>query len=233
MTSDLKNPAQRSYSEIDHDTWRRLVTRQLAVIQDIAPRMYWDGFARLQLDQQRLPVQDAMSERLFSLVGWRLTNAQDEYLKPVDWFIHLGQRHFPVTDYIRTPADFEFTPLPDLFHEYFGHLAWMTLPRYNVIVDRFARKYLASDERERLIISNIWWFTIEFGLIREEGIIRPFGAGLFSSPGECQRSLAATERHHPFTIEGTAHATAKPYAYHDDYFVLDGFEQLEAVTADW
>ncbi len=229
----LKSAPQRSYSETDHDTWRRLVARQLALVKDLAPPMYWEGFERLQLDQQRLPVQDVMSERLNKLVGWQLSNAQDEYLKPVDWFIHLRERHFPVTDYIRIPEDIEFTPLPDLFHEYFGHLAWMTLPRYLNIVDRITRKYLAASEEERPLVANFWWFTTEFGLIREDGKVRPFGAGILSSPGEFQYSMAHTELHQPFTVERAMHGTAKPYAFHDEYYVIDGFDQLEAVTADW
>src|SRR6185437_1645976 len=79
--STLKDAPQRQYSETDHDTWRRLIARQLSLVQDYAPQMYWEGFERLQLDQQRLPVQDQMSERLFNLVGCRLSNAQAEYLK--------------------------------------------------------------------------------------------------------------------------------------------------------
>ena len=229
----LKDAPQRAYSDVEHDTWRRLIARQMALIKDAAPQMYWDGFERLQLDQQRLPVQTQMSDHLNGLVGWQLSNAQDEYLKPVDWFIHLGEHHFPVTDYIRIPADIEFTPLPDLFHEYFGHLAWMTLPRYNVIVERFSRKYLAATEEERPILANLWWFTIEFGMIREDGKVRPFGAGLLSSPGEFQYAMAHPELHVPFTIETAGHAISKPYAFHDQYFVLDGFTHLEAATEGW
>jgi phenylalanine-4-hydroxylase len=230
---DLKGAPQRSYSDVDHDTWRRLIARQLALVKDLAPDMYWEGFARLQIPQDHLPVQDEMSDRLYHLAGWRLSNAQDEYLKPIDWFVHLSHKHFPVTDYIRPPQDIDFTPLPDLFHEYFGHLSWMTLPRYNVVVDRFARKYMASNDEERLVISNLWWFTIEFGMVRENGKVKPFGAGLLSSPGEFQYSQRETQRWKPFTIEGAAKATAKPYAFHDEYFILDGFEHLEAATAEW
>src|SRR5262249_44132126 len=145
----------------------------------------------------------------------------------------LGAKHFPVTDYIRPPEDILFTPLPDLFHEYFGHLAWMTLPRYLNVVDRITRKYLASNEEQRLIIANLWWFTLEFGLIRDEGKVRPFGAGIFSSPGEFEYALSHTELHEPFTIEGASKATARPFAFHEQYFVLDGFEHLEAATEGW
>ena len=231
--TDLKGAPQRSYSETDQDTWRRLCVRQLALVQDKAPAMYWDGFARLGLDQQHLPIQEEMSARLQGISGWQLSNAQAEYLKPLDWFIHLNNHYFPVTDYIRPPQDIEFTPLPDLFHGYFGHLAWMTLPRYNAIVDRITRRYLAADDAGRTVVSNLWWFTIEFGLLRENGRVCPFGAGLLSSPGELQFALSETQRHKPFTYEGAATATAKPFAFHDEYFVLDGFEQLESLTEGW
>lgn len=230
---DLKGRPQRTYSDVDHDTWRRLFAMQLSLVKDHAPTMYWEGFDRLQLDQQRLPAQEVMSQRLNDMVGWQLSNAQDEYLKPIDWFIHLDSKYFPVTDYIRQPNDIEFTPLPDLFHEYFGHLAWMTLPRYNAIVERFARQFISAPIADRQVLSNLWWFTTEFGLIRENGMVRPFGAGLLSSPGEFQYAMQHTELHRPFTVEGAAAATSKPFAFHDEYFVLDGFEQLEEITANW
>lgn len=234
MSYHLKDAPQRTYSDVDQDTWRRLVARQLRVLGDNLPAMYREGFARLELPQDHLPVQEVMSDRLHGLVGWQLSNAQDEYLGHRDWFIHLSQRHFPVTDYIRVPEHFDFTPLPDLFHEYFGHLAWMTLPRYNAIVDRFARRFLASETKaEQDRVANLWWFTLEFGLIREDGVVKPLGAGVLSSPGEYLYAMESTHLHHPFTIEAAAKAQARPYAYHEEYYILDGFEHLEAVTADW
>ncbi len=234
MTYHLKDAPQRSYSEVDQDTWRRLCARQLALVDGHLPALYQEGLARLELPLDRLPVQEMMSERLHQLTGWRLSNAQDEYLGHLDWFIHLSQQHFPVTDYIRKPEHLEFTPLPDLFHEYFGHLAWMTLPRYNEVVNRFTRHFLAADTKaERDAIADLWWFSIEFGLVREGGEVKPFGAGILSSPGEFQHAMQSPELHRPFSQEGASAAQARPYAFHEQYFVLDGFEQLEAMTANW
>jgi len=91
---DLAGPPQREYSETDHDTWKRLIERQLKLIDSIAPAMLLGGICPIKFRQKPAARTNKMSAQLNELVGWQLSNAQDEYLKPVDWFIHLENKHF-------------------------------------------------------------------------------------------------------------------------------------------
>src|SRR5262249_33918490 len=153
MTAQEKLVSLHTYSEEDHLTWATLVERQSALVADRACRMFKEGFPRLQLDPKRLPDPRVVSERIKSLTGWTLGDAQNEYLGPTDWFEHLNEFRFPVTNYIRRPHELEFTPNPDLFHEYFGHLAFFTDQYFADTAQMFGPLYLSAvNERQQLEI---------------------------------------------------------------------------------
>jgi phenylalanine-4-hydroxylase len=161
------------------------------------------------------------------MVGWTLADAQNEYLSRDEWFEHLVNRRFPVTDYIRRPDELEFTPLPDLFHEYFGHLAFFTDQAYADMSERYGQIYARTrDEEQRAAIQRLWWYSIEFGLIREGGGLRVLGAGLLSSPGELAHALGDDVARVDFEIAEVAATPQAIHSYHDRYFVIDSMAQL-------
>jgi Phenylalanine 4-hydroxylase (EC 1.14.16.1) len=181
-----------SYTEQDHETWATLYREQMKRVPDYACELFLRGLPRLQFDPDRLPDPQAISARLHRETGWSLSDAQNEYLNAVEWFEHLRERRFPVTNYIRKPEELEFTPLPDVFHDYFGHLAYFTDPYFADLAQAFAPLFFAGDARQQLEISRLWWYTTEFGLIREGGKLKAFGAGLISSIAEMQKRLPQT-----------------------------------------
>lgn len=210
------------YSEEDHDTWHKLCVRQSELVNPVACRAFHEGMAKLQLDFKRLPDRDLMARRINGFTGWTLADAQNEYLGPTEWFEHIAACRFPVTDYIRRPHELDFTPLPDLFHEYFGHLAFFTDPEFAGIARRYGEVYLkARTDEQRLAIARLWWYGIEFGFVREDGDLKIVGAGLLSSPGELQHALKPDTPRHPFDIDRVAAKPGAAYSYHDEYFILD------------
>jgi phenylalanine-4-hydroxylase len=216
-----------NYSEEDHDTWRRLCERQIDLVRDVACREFLVGFPRLQLDFKRLPDRDVMSAHIHKLSGWTLTDAQNAYLGPTEWFEHLDARRFPVTDYIRRPHELDFTPLPDLFHEYFGHLAFFTDQQFGDLARHFGTVYLrAKTEEQQLAIARLWWYTTEFGFIRENGELKILGAGLFSSPGELAHALRDETPKHPFDINRVAQTPGAAYSFHEQYFIVDSLDHV-------
>ncbi|NJM05853.1 amino acid hydroxylase [Candidatus Gracilibacteria bacterium] len=221
------------YSEQDHHTWAALYARQLPQAEQRGCRLFRDGLQRLRLDPQRLPDPCDVSDRLFELSGWTLGDAQNAYLGPTEWFEHIAERRFPVTNYIRQPHEIDFTPLPDLFHEYFGHLAFFTDRRFGDIAQAFGPLYLAADERQRLEIARLWWFTTEFGLLYEDGELRALGAGLLSSIGEMQKAFAPATQRIPFAIRRAAETASAVYEMHQIYFILDGVEQIVAIIRQY
>jgi phenylalanine-4-hydroxylase len=226
MTTTLAPPAMPAYTEQDHQVWAALYARQMPLMAEHASELFLAGFPLLQLDPQRLPDPALVSERLFVLSGWTLGDAQNAYLGPTEWFEHIAERRFPVTNYIRKPDELEFTPLPDLFHEYFGHLAFFTNRRFGDIAQAFGPLYLAANERQQLEIARLWWYTTEFGLIREGGRLKAFGAGLLSSPGELRKAFDPATPRYPFDIRRAAEAPSAVYEMHSGYFILESLEHI-------
>lgn len=219
VNEKLTHPA---YTDEDHETWAKLCARQMALVEQVACKAFLDGFPRLGLDLTRLPDPGVISQRLKGMTGWTLGDAQNAYLGPTEWFEHLYAFRFPVTDYIRRPHELDFTPLPDLFHEYFGHLAFFTDQHFADTAQMFGQLYMSTDdERLHLEIARLWWFTTEFGLIREDGTLKIYGAGLLSSPGELQHALNPDTPKHAFDIRRVAETPGAAYSMHNAYFILD------------
>lgn len=226
MTTSIAPPTMPNYTEEDHRVWAALCARQLPLMERYACRLFLEGWPRLGLDVERLPDPAEISERLHRLSGWTLGDAQNAYLGPTEWFEHIAERRFPVTNYIRKMEELAFTPLPDLFHEYFGHLPFFTDRRFGDIAQAFGPLYMAADERQRLEISRLWWFTTEFGLIREGGELRAFGGGLFSSPGELAKAFAPETPRVPFDVRRAAETDSAVYEMHTLYFIVEDLEHV-------
>lgn len=223
-----------NYTEEDHDTWRRLCERQAELVRDVACRAFHEGMPRLALDFNRLPDREVMSRHIQRLSGWTLTDAQNEYLGPTEWFDHLLHRRFPVTDYIRRPHELDFTPLPDLFHEYFGHLAFFTDPVFGDMAQHFGEVYMRSrTEEQQLAIARIWWYTTEFGFIRENGELKIIGAGLFSSPGELLHALKPEVPKHEFDVRRVAQTPGAAYSFHNQYFIINSVEHITELLDEY
>ena len=226
-------PTQPSYTATDHAVWAELVRRQLAHMEERACQLFVEGWQRLALDPLRLPDPADVSARLERLSGWTLGDAQNEYLDATEWFEHIAERRFPVTNYIRPPEHIDFTPLPDLFHEYFGHLAFFTDRRFGDIAQSFGPLYLAANERQQLEIARLWWYTTEFGIIRENGALKAFGAGLYSSPGELAKAFAPDTPRVPFDVRQVAATAGAKYNMHDTYFIIDDVEHIAAILREY
>lgn len=214
------------YSVEDHDTWNKLCTRQHDLVKDVAYAEFFPGIERIELDYARVPDMARMSEQMQKLVGWTLTSAENEYLADDVWFEHLRNRRFPVTNYIRRPHELDFTPIPDLFHEYFGHLAFVSDLRFAAQAEAFGHLYYSVPEEHRKEIANFWWFSWEFGFIRQQGELKIFGAGLLSSPGELRYALSDSLPKLSFDVGQYMSIRRSPHEYHDAYFVYESFDQI-------
>ncbi|GAC1536437.1 MAG: aromatic amino acid hydroxylase [Herpetosiphon sp.] len=224
---------RRNWTDVEHKTWSMLFQRQSERIKGLSCSTFEHGMELLRYDSCHLPDPVVISQFIRSYTGWGLTSAENEYLGATEWFDHIVSRRFPVTAYIRDAKDLDFTPLPDLFHEYFGHLAFFTDRAYADIVQQFGALYLAGDCRQRTEIAKLWWFSIEFALVLEQGEKKIFGAGLLSSPGELDFALTSRVKHYPFTIERVIRAKPAAYSFHDVYFVLESIEHLKYILEDY
>ncbi|MEJ5027865.1 phenylalanine 4-monooxygenase [Comamonas sp. MYb69] len=219
-----------AYTEADHDTYRRLYARQKALLPGLASQAFIDALPSLGVED-RIPRFEDINQRLRQATGWEIV-AVPGLIPEVPFFSLLANRKFPVTDWIRKPEEFDYVVEPDIFHDLFGHVPLLFNP---VIADYVQRYGQGGLKAERLgaceMLSRLYWYTIEFGLIREQGQIRAYGAGILSSSGELQHAVTSPlPQRLPLSLERTMRTRYKIDSYQQTYFVIDDFQQLFDMT---
>ena len=219
-----------AYTEADHDTYRRLYARQKALLPGLASQAFIDALPSLGVED-RIPRFEDINQRLRQATGWEIV-AVPGLIPEVPFFSLLANRKFPVTDWIRKPEEFDYVVEPDIFHDLFGHVPLLFNP---VIADYVQRYGQGGLKAERLgaceMLSRLYWYTIEFGLIREQGEIRAYGAGILSSSGELQHAVTSSlPQRLPLSLERTMRTRYKIDSYQQTYFVIDDFQQLFDMT---
>lgn len=150
---------------------------------------YKDGFDLLKLDPKRIPTVAHLNQQITPRTGWRIERTAVRYTLADDWYQKFAQRVFLITDYLRTRDQMEFTPEPDMFHDIFGHLPYLTLEFYARIEDKFAPAYLKATQEEREVIKRLAWYSTEFGLVVEDNRFKVFGAGIISGRAEFANTI--------------------------------------------
>lgn len=216
-----------SFSEEQHAVWRDLYARQLPNVQQFACREYLDGFDILGMSAERIPSLPELNAVITPRTGWRTVRTVVRYSDAVPWYHHFAKHQFLITDYMRGRHEMDFTPEPDMFHDIFGHLPFMALPEYTALQDLFAPAFLRADDVQRENIKRLAWFSTEFGLIRENGGLKVFGAGLISSFGEIGHVMAGKTPTKPFTVENVIGYEKAIYSFNEVLFVIDSLEALK------
>jgi phenylalanine-4-hydroxylase len=223
--------AWQAYTEADHDTYRRLYERQAALVPGRACDAFLRALPHLGA-RERIPRFEDVNARLAPATGWRIV-AVPGLIPELPFFTLLANRRFPVTDWIRTPQEFDYIVEPDVFHDLFGHVPLLFDP---VFADHMQAYGQAGLKAHRLgaceLLARLYWFTVEFGLVRQADGLRAYGAGILSSPGELQYAVesAAPERL-PLDVERAMRTRYRIDSFQATYFVIDSFQELFDKTA--
>lgn len=220
-----------SYTDADHDTYRRLYERQTALLPGLACDAFIEALPSLGV-KDRIPRFEEINARLKPATGWELV-AVPGLIPERPFFDLLAHRRFPVTDWIRKPEEFDYIVEPDVFHDLFGHVPLLFNPVFADYVQRYGAGGLkAHDLGAGELLSRLYWYTIEFGLIRQPDGLRAYGAGILSSSGELRHSVS---NHQPKRIALDLLRCMRTRYKIDDfqatYFVIDSFDQLFDMTA--
>lgn len=232
MTEIVRRPFKH-FTPAEDRIWSMLWEKQIVNCRKHACKLWLDGLDALNLQPDRIPDFADLSRRLQDLTGWELVSTDVVFSDGQTWFEHLARRQFLITEYIRDEKDLLYTPLPDIWHDSFGHLPLMADRRYADYVEQFAHVALRYDKDERKSLGSLWWYTIEFGFIKEEGEMKALGAGLMSSPGEMEHALSDAVQKVPFSVEAFESISPSPHEMHRTLFILDSMAQLERSADAW
>lgn len=235
---DIHAVAVPAYSAEEHQTWARLYANQQQVLPGRACDAFLAGLAEVGFPAERIPSLASISDRIAARTGWTLMRV-DGLVPNYAFFKLLSERIFPSTDFIRRPDEIEYTPSPDMFHDLLGHAPLLLDPRFCAFFQDFGRAGVAAfenphiDPAARDWLPRIYWYTVEYGLIREASGLRIYGAGILSSPREVLYSLSDGPAKRPFDLE---QITASPYdIWHmqETLYVIDSFDQLVDAFYAW
>ncbi len=256
------------YTREDHDVWRDLFTRRWEVLEEQVSRQFIDGMKILRMTPDRIPLLndltldrdvevagggvlaagtklDGINKFLGSQSDWA-SYAVPGYLPAKSFFACLAAREFPTTVLIRPREVMDYLPEPDIFHDVFGHVPLHALRVFADFLQTYGKAaLLCEDEHHVKRLSRLFWFTVEFGLIREDGRIKVYGSGLVSSHGEAEYSLRGSwekrargpesaadcrardvAEYRPFDMERVCETDFEIDHYQPIYYVLESFEQL-------
>ena len=219
------------YTDADHDTYRRLYARQLTQLPGLACEEFITAVRELGAPQ-RIPRFDAITERLLPATGWQVV-AVPGLIPEEAFFALLAARKFPVTDWIRTPAEFDYVVEPDVFHDLFGHVPLLFNPMFADYMQAYGAGGLKASRLDACeLLARLYWYTVEFGLIATPAGLRAYGAGILSSAGELRHSVTnAGPRRIAFDLQRLMRTRYKIDSYQASYFVIGSFDELFAATA--
>ncbi len=223
----------KQFSAEESAVWRILFERQMPHARLRAARIWLEGVDLIDLSAEQIPDFEQMSARLYDLVGWKLVSTDVQYSSGQDWFEALARKEFLITEYIRDVDSLDYTPLPDIFHDAFGHLPFMAHQRYADYIHNFALAALRYTPQERKSLGSLWWYTVEFGMIPENGELKALGAGLLSSVAELKRAYTDAVQRVPYSLEAFENLAPSPHEFHHTLFILESFEQIEDAIPEW
>ncbi|MBM7069342.1 phenylalanine 4-monooxygenase [Actibacterium sp. 188UL27-1] len=216
-----------SYSAAEHDRWDRLYARSEAMLQDRAVLEFLNALKALDLSQSGIPDMAELSDRLEPLTGWRVVPVV-ELVPDAVFFDHLAHRRFPAGAFIRPEAEFDYLQEPDIFHDIFGHVPLLADPAYADFMQAYGRGGRRAMSRNMLPnLARLYWYTVEFGLMRAGDGLKIFGAGILSSVGESRFALDDPSPHRiAFDLDRVMRTDYIIDDYQQTYFVIESFQQL-------
>ncbi|HSD30876.1 MAG TPA: phenylalanine 4-monooxygenase [Gemmatimonadales bacterium] len=221
-----------AYTEEDHAVWGLLYERRMATLRHTGSRLFLEGAQWIGLRPDRVPDLTDVNARLAARTGWSAVPVTG-FLPAREFFGCLALRRFPTTVTVRPRSKLDYLPEPDIFHDVFGHVPLHAHPVFADFLQRFGRAASAAVTDEHVeAMARLFWFTVEFGLIREESETRVYGSGLISSHGDAANALGPDCDRRPFTLDAVL---AQPFEidhFQEVLFTIDSFEQLFAAVAE-
>ena len=231
---DWIEPKQTEYSTEDDAIWNDLFARQMEVLPGRAATAFLRGLEKLDLGRGGVPEFGKMSEELDALTGWSVVPVPMLIPDHV-FFWHLANRRFPAGNFIRTRETFDYIQEPDVFHDVFGHVPMLTDPVFADYMQEYGRAgWKAMRYNHLKALGALYWYTVEFGLILEQGKdLRAYGAGILSGPTEAVFSVEAESPNR--IMLNVDRVMRTDYVISDlqpTYFVIESFEDLYRQTVE-
>lgn len=225
-----KRPTQQIYSNYtksDFEVWKTLFNKQLELLKPIVSVEYLNALRTINFTQDKIPDFEEVNAILKNKTSWSL-EVVPNISEQKDFFSFLSQKKFTATCWLRTMEQLDYLEEPDMFHDVFGHVPLLCNQAYVDFFKGISDIALKNIDNPRAIelLGKLYWFTIEFGLIKEDGHVKIYGAGIISSKGETEHCLSKNAKQVPFDIQTIFDTDYRTDCIQETYFVIHSFQQL-------
>lgn len=216
-----------NYTKEDFEVWKILFERQEPQLKKYAANEYLEGLTKINFTADKIPSIEETNRLLNSITGWQLIVVPG-IIKEPDFFNLLSQKKFPATTWLRKKEQLDYLPEPDMFHDVFGHVPVLTNYHFTEFFQAIGNLGVQYLQHENIVamLGRLYWFTVEFGLIRTREELKIYGAGIISSYGETQFSLSDKPKYINYDTELIMNTSYENDHIQDTYFVINSFEQL-------
>ena len=218
-----------NYTVEDALVWKTLFERQAQNLMDKGARSYLKALDNMNeaLNEKHVPCFEDINIWFTKVTGWQI-EVVPGLIEVERFFKLLAQKKFCSSTWLRSKKNLDYIEEPDMFHDIFGHIPLLSNPVFSDYVYEFGKlgfKYI--DDKERLVqLQRLYWFTIEFGVIKENDQIKSYGAGIISSFGETNQIHRHEATFLPFDIHAILNKSFHTDEMQTEYFVIDSLEQL-------
>ena len=219
-----------SYDAERQGRWRRLYSRQIELVPGRACPEYESALRSLDY-AAGIPRFEVVNRQLAAATGWQLV-AVPGLVPDLVFFDHLANRRFPVTVWIREESEFDYSVEPDVFHDFFGHVPMLFDRVFADYMQAYGRGGIKAERLGALKwLARLYWYTVEFGLVRSPQGVRNYGSGILSSPAEIDYAVRNPKPHRvAFDLKRVMRTLYRIDDFQETYFVIEGFDQLFDAT---
>jgi len=215
------------YTPEDYSVWKILFDRQISVLNNVASREYLNGIKSIGFRGEKIPDFSEVNTILGNSTGWSIVVVPGIISEP-EFFKLLSQKKFPATTWLRKMSQLDYLEEPDMFHDVFGHMPLLTNTMFSDFFEAIGKIGVQHINHNKItaMLGRMYWFTVEFGLINENGKKKIYGAGIISSGGETKFSLSDEPQHLPFDAQVIMNTPFQNDKIQDKYFLIESFNQL-------
>ena len=222
------------FTPVQHKTWAELYRRQAPRVREHACSDYLTGFDLLALPSETIPTLGYLNSKITPATGWEIVRTEERFSDAEIWYQFFDKHQFLITNYMRGWEELDWTPEPDMFHDIFGHLPFFMHPHYAALQEMFAPTFLAAQtDTERENIKRLAWYSTEFGMIREDGVLKVFGTGLMSGGDEFLAAAEGRMTYEEFSIDNVIGHDKVMYSQHETIYVIESIDHLKQELASY
>jgi phenylalanine-4-hydroxylase len=225
----ISNPVDEKgyvdWNATENETWAKLVARQSDVIKGKCSEQFTKGLEILDFPKDRVPQIPDINKKLDECTGWGV-HPVPALIQPKEFFELLSKKRFPAATFIRTPEEMDYLQEPDIFHEVYGHTPLLTNQAYADFMQKFGALALKAQPKDRRRLFRLFWFTIEFGILKTEDGFTSYGGGILSSIGETQFALTDKNEKQRFNTLDVLRTPYRIDIMQPLYFYLESFDEL-------